>query len=139
MSDFSDLLKSLQAKIADNSAVQALVSEFDGQPAVFVGTVPVGAVLPYVLVFLIVDVPFDTHDRKGERALYQVSVFARGSYEAKDILSAANDALHFEKTSPGSYSCLNVKRTAGPRCVFEPKEEVSHVSADYEVLAQILG
>lgn len=136
MSDFSDILKSLQKKISGDPIVSGLISRFDNQPAVFANVVPKGALIPYILIFLVANAPFDTHTSYGERVLVQISVFARGGYEAYNILSAIDEALHWKKAEPVNYNCLGMRRVAGPRYFFEEKEEVSHVLSDYEILCQ---
>lgn len=136
MSDFSDVLKAVQNKLSEDATVAELISEFIGMPAVFVEKVPKGAKLPYVLIVSITDTPFDTHSSLGEKTYWQISVFARTEYEAKDIFSAISNLLHHNTVETESYVCLHVRRTAGPRHFFETEEEVHHSSGDFEAVVQ---
>lgn len=118
------------------ASVTNLLSTWGSDPALFIQSAPPKAKLPYIVFLHPAGSPFDTHSRRGEDQLYQVSVFARKQYDAENIMSKADEVLHLQNPSPSGMSGLKVRREEGNRLLWIPEEEVYHASCDYRITAQ---
>lgn len=137
MSDFLAIEQGLQEYLASQSILTDLLSNIGGEPSVFVYPAPPACTAPYICIFKIDLTPDDTHDSRGERVLFQISVFAVRTSLADEICGALDSVLHWQTFLIDNYNTLAVKRVRGPAALYlEPDEELVGLSVDYEVTVQ---
>jgi hypothetical protein len=137
MSDLKQIEWGLEAYLAANSPLTALLAEFESKPAIFAYTAPPGAESPYICYFPMDISPDDTYETRSDNALFQINVHAFKISTAYDIYSLLDDLLHRQTYSITGYTNLFVKRVRGiSRLQQEEGEELLGLSADYLVMVQ---
>jgi hypothetical protein len=136
--DWKAIGDALHAFLEGESAITDLIETYQTKPAIFVGLAGSGANAPYISLHYIGISPDDTHDSRGEKAVYQVSVFAYKLSEAIDILSQVNNKLHWQTvTGITGYASLSAYRcSAAQELSLEDDEELFGMAADYEIMVQ---
>ena len=137
MSDLKQIEWGLEAYLAADVPLVATLGTFESKPAIFAYTAPPGAEPPYICYFPLDIQADDTHDTRGDNALFQINVHTFKISTAYDIYSLLDDLLHRQTFSITGYTNLFVKRVRGiSRLEVEEGEEVLGLSADYKVMLQ---
>jgi hypothetical protein len=137
MSDFKQIERGLNAYLAADASLIALLGTYENKPAIFSYTAPPGVEPPYICYFSIGILPDDTYDTRQDNATYQINVHTYKASTAYDIFSVLDDLLHLQTFTVDNYTNLFVKRIRGiTRLQLEEEEEVLGLSADYKILLQ---
>lgn len=137
MSDFKQIEWGLEAYLAANVPLAALLETYETKPAIFNYTAPSDAEPPYICYFPLTILPDDTHDTRQDNALYQINVHTFKISVAYDIYSLLDDLLHRQTFTISGYNNLAVLRVSGiSRLQMEEGEEVLGLSADYKIMVQ---
>jgi hypothetical protein len=136
MADFKAIIRGLRGYLANQLAAPPLAL-WKTKPAVFVYPAPPEAKPPYIVIFPIVIASDDTHDTRGEKALYQINLWATRLSIADDIFSSIDNSLHLQTFLIAGYSTIAVQRVRGVSLLpLEPDEELTGLSADYQITVQ---
>lgn len=137
MSDFKQIEWGLEAYLAADAPLTALLETYDDKPAIFNYTAPPGAIAPYICFFSLSILPNDTYDTRQDDAVYQINVHTFQMSNAYDIYSILDDLLHLQTFPIDGYTNLFVKRIRGiGRLQLEEEEELLGLSADYKIFIQ---
>jgi len=138
MADWKAIGNALHTFLAGESDITDLVETYQTKPSIFVGLAAPGAKAPYISLHYIGISADDTHDSRGEKAVYQVNAFAYKLSEAIDILSKVNTKLHWQTVSNiAGYYSLSARRCSDANELdLEDDEELFGMTADYEITVQ---
>jgi len=137
MSDLKQIEWGLEAHLAADGPLAALLETYEDKPAIFNYTAPPDAEPPYICYFPLDISADDTYDTRFDNALFQINVHTFKISTAYDIYSLLDDLLHRQTFSIDGYTSLFVKRVRGiSRLQMEESEEVFGLSADYTVMVQ---
>lgn len=80
-------LKAIRAKLSGDATLTAMLSTYEGDPAIFtVDPAPEGASLPYIVISPILDqAPFDTKTTRGRNARVDVRCYTGATGSSVDI------------------------------------------------------
>jgi hypothetical protein len=136
MADFKAIERGLLGYLATEIGSPPLAS-FQGQPAIFAYPAPPGAGAPHICLFNIITMPDDTHDSRGEKAVFQINVWAARMSIIDDIFSEVDNSLHLQTFLIAGYETIAVQRVRGVALLpLEAGEELVGKSADYQLTVQ---
>lgn len=132
LSEFQVQSAFYSALVAD-AAVTALVST-----RVYDGEARENATFPYIIISEIDGAPFDSKDTDGEEMFATLDVYSKygGNKEARQIMSAVNDALDQQSLTVTGHDLLFIRfaSTNGP--LADPDPDVRHGVIRFRVITE---
>lgn len=99
--------------------------------------VPQGTAMPYMVIFVITDLPEDTFNTYCERIRIQMSIFSgtRSSEEVSDIFELVKTCFDYCTLTVTGYSHIEMRRRSS-NLMRDPDDNSWHYQVDYDILLQ---